>query len=172
MLIRLRVGDQVRVTVWVYPSNAYEWDRNRTKDKGQPVKNATADMTTRTRAWLSVSGTKEDNWEGYQGKWPDEKNKADEHTAMMLPFEKWSELTFTYDITEQHKTDNVASLRIDNSNSDTVFYYPLTLFVGAVRVEKYVDPTLNQEVVIEPRPDAWLDPTDYNIYIDGVGYRR
>ncbi len=158
----LAIGDKVKITAWVYSDDIMHMEG------GGTVPTEVNDDTapSHIRMWLSHHNDRGGTL--YQSAAPDETAKADEQIQTDIPSNEWVEVSFVYTFDEANS--EITSIRIDNGSAKAI-NYPLNFFFGGMKVEKYIDPNAGKPVLPDPRPEILLDPTDYEIYIDGKMYR-
>lgn len=149
---RIKRGDKVKVTAWVYPSRITTVGGNCSTDE------IDQSSDVNYRMWLMAPWQSNDNPGYYAG------SPGPESSVGKIPANKWSEISFEYTVDETNK--NVTSVRIDN-NAGNGELYPLRLYLAGIKVEKLTaDGGFKGEEYIPP-----TDTGRYELYINGYGYK-
>lgn len=146
---RVKKGDKIRITAWVFPSEIVEVGGNLSTegiDQYQDVN---------YRMWL-IEPWKSVEQPGYQSGKP-----GAESSVGTIPANKWSEISFEYEVNDRIK--NITNIRIDNEAKSGV--YPLRLYLAGVKVERAAAAEKDGEDYILPQDDG-----RYKLFIGGKGY--
>ncbi len=146
---RVKNGDKMKITAWVYPSEIVELGGNLKTDgidQYQDVK---------YRMWLI------DMWKSVEQPGYNSGNPGTESAVGTIPANKWSEISFEYEINDANK--NVTGIRIDNETESGV--YPLRLYLAGVKVERAAAAEKSGEDYVLPQDDG-----RYKLFIGGKGY--
>ncbi len=152
------LGDKLKITAWVYANNMgklAERTGKATTAEGSAGSTWVKDTTSTTvKTQLSIKQTADMPLGLY-----DYAPTDDEIAIAEIELDKWQPITLTYEINE----DNIGSRSISIDNSCVTFgdTYPKNLFVSGVEIEKLSGAGYNPPT----------DLTDYEIFIDDVGYK-
>lgn len=158
----VRIGETIRVTAWVYPSELAIWQGSHRITPITEGVDQTQDVGY--RMWL-YKGWKSMEDPGYSAGGP-----GVESSVGTIPANQWSEISFEYTVTKLNK--NVTDIALDNcraesgSSSSEGDVYPLKWYVAGVRTEK-----LNDDAEAEPEYTYVNDTSRYELTINAETYQ-
>lgn len=148
---QVAVGDKIRVTARVKGYHIQDTADHQQQDSDETTANFRAFVRQSASPWYNGNGTE------------------DSITLNeTLSAGEWHDLTLEYTVTSENNA--ARTLKIDNKVGGTV--YPLKLELANVKVERYVDPRVDNDPNKIPRPDISLDGTEYEITINGETYKQ
>ncbi len=148
---KIEEGNKIKITAYVYVKDVCRGEGNYDLESNQ-------NQDVSGRIWLLDSGT------GYNTNC----DPLKESFIGEIPAGEWTELSLEY--TASNSNMNVNGIQIDNYPGSKEGIYPVLLYVAGIKAERYVDPNAGKNPNTEPRPEIPIDPSEYEVYIEGQKY--
>ena len=154
---KIKDGDKIKITAYVYAKNICKGEGNYNNSDVDQKQNVSA------RIWMTEPW-KSNSEPGYNTNC----DPLKESFIGEIPAGEWTELSLEY--TASNSNMNVNGIQIDNYPGSKEGIYPVLLYVAGIKAERYVDPNAGKNPNTEPRPEIPIDPSEYEVYIEGQKY--